>query len=708
ANIMVKKNSCLTAILMACLCIVIAIGFSKIVMSNKTGAPQKEETSKHEDILTEEAANQPVPEKIVQLSTMAVVRKRIKGMNAKNIKRNLKHLTRITHVGGTPGEEELGTWIYNKWKKGGFDKVEQKGYDALLSYPSEKENERNKVEVVEMDEERDEYVTIFESQPETLDPTVKDENIMQAFIAYAKAGVVTGDLVYVNYCRVEDFVQLLYENVTVEGNIAICRYEKIYRGDKAKNAARFGAVGLILYTEPNFLAQVYGFPTYPDGIYLPDTGIQRGSIALENGDPQTPGYPASEGIYRTPEEDLELPTIPVQCISIRDARYLLIRMRGEPIEYPQWRGYLMNVTYRYGPGFVNSTEKVRLSVYNKNEVRKVYNIIGTIYGRSEPDRYILIGNHRDAWAYGAIDPSGATAIMMEIANVFGSLKKKMNWRPRRTIIFCSWAAEEFALIGSNEFVEDYARILTTRAVAYLNMDILVQGNFTIAASASPNLKEAMFEAAKLVPDPDGSDSTLYDIWKDRQFANRVYGLNLPPQVGPLGAGSDYASFVGQCGVSSMNAIYVPDPQSTFYSVYPLYHTVYETFHMVKNLVDPEFIYHRAFGQFYGYLLLILSNSKVLPLNCRDYAIDLATNFAQLNYTHGEVFNEQNIDLTSLTTVIDELTEATKQFHRRLNFIDTTDPLAVRIANDQLMMFERAFVDPVGLPGRPFTRNVIYA
>lgn len=701
-----KKGTLWSAVLMALLCIAIAIGFSKLVINSKNGS--QDESSKEE--AKDEAA--PPPEKpagqvLRQLSTLSVVKKRIKGINAVDIKRNLKYLTKKTHVAGTPGEEQLGDWIYNRWKRSGFDKVEKKGYNVLLSYPLE--NERNKVEIIEMDEVTEQYVTIFESSPEILDPTVKNEDIMQAYIAYSKAGTVTGELVYANFCRVEDFVQLIYENVTVKGNIVICRYDKIYRGDKAKNAAKFGALGLLLYTEPNFLAEVYGLPTYPDGIYMPTTGIQRGSIALGNGDPQTPGYPSLDGTFRIPEEEIkDLPTIPVHPLGMEDASYLLNQMAGKEVGIHEWRGWLPNVTYSFGPGFINETRKVRLTVHNKNEVRKVYNIIGTIYGRSEPDRYVLIGNHRDAWAYGAIDPSGATAIMMEIADVFGSLRKKMNWRPRRTIIFCSWAAEEMALIGSNEFVEDYGRVLLTRAVAYLNMDILVQGNFTVAASASPNLREALYEAARMVPDPDGSEENFYELWKAREFTNRIYGRNLPPQIGTLGGGSDYASFVGQIGISSMNLVYLPNPNNAMYNVYPLYHTVYETFYLIKNLVDPEFVYHRAIGQFYAFLLLSLSNNRVLPLSCRDYADDLARHFDRLNETHGVKFAEHGIDLGPMATAVEELKEAAKLFHRRLNFIDSTDPLAVRAVNDQMMMFERSFIDPVGLPDRPFTRNVIYA
>ncbi|KAJ7386505.1 hypothetical protein OS493_008640 [Desmophyllum pertusum] len=284
------------------------------------------------------------------------------------------------------------------------------------------------------------------------------------------------------------------------------RYGKIFRGNKIANAANYGAIAAILYSDPADYAMMGGEPenTYPNTPWLPASGVQRGSLYTMPGagDPQTPGIAALKGMYRRPYNQSELPPIPAHPMGYGDAIHFLKQMGGQ--EAPKdWRGSL-DITYRLGPGFIDSDITVVVDVNNKLGVKPIYNVIGTIYGREEPDRYVLIGNHRDSWVYGAIDASTGTAVTTEIARVLGELKKS-GWRPRRTIKVCSWGGEEYGIIGSTEWVEQHEKELSERAVIYLNTDTAVSGKYVLIASGSPLVKDTLLDFTKTVKDPNAHD-----------------------------------------------------------------------------------------------------------------------------------------------------------------------------------------------------------
>ncbi|MGH0179820.1 UNVERIFIED_CONTAM: hypothetical protein FKN15_015401 [Acipenser sinensis] len=285
-----------------------------------------------------------------------------------------------------------------------------------------------------------------------------------------------GDPVYVNYGTIEDFTYMKRNlSVDLNGTIAIARYGKIFRADKVKHAAEFGCVGMVLYSDPADYAVDSEVRVYPDDWWLPGTGVQRGTVLPRDGDPLTPYYPSIESAFYQKESDsFSVSAIPVTPIGYDDAIKYLRKISG-PEANSTWQGGL-NVTYRLGPGFIPpySNSKLKLHVHTYNERRMTHNVIGYIRGEHEPDRYVVLGNHRDAWVFGAVDPSSASAAMMELSRAFGELLKD-GWRPRRSIVFCSWGAEEHGLIGSTEWVEELVKILGTRAVAYLNVDIAVEG-----------------------------------------------------------------------------------------------------------------------------------------------------------------------------------------------------------------------------------------
>ncbi|KAJ8047826.1 Glutamate carboxypeptidase 2 [Holothuria leucospilota] len=636
------------------------------------------------------------------------------------IDENLKYLTSDPHVAGRPRQHEIAQWVRDQYIKFGFDEAEIFTYNVLLSYPSEVPGEENVIQRLVPDGgEPDGYRVEYQSQIDepALDETAEGKDVLPPFNAYSATGTVEGELVYANYGRVEDFFHLEREKgINLTDKIVIARYGKLFRGDKAKYAADFGAKGIILYSDPADYT-VTGEPVYPDGKYLPPTGTQRGScIGGLVGDPLTPGYPSVDSAYRSPEEKTSiLPTIPIHPIPSKDAIEFLKLMDGEDVQ-KDWKGD-MNVTYKYGPGFAspNENNKVRMKISTHNEKADTWTVIGTIRGSVEPDRYVIMGNHIDAWAFGAIDPSSGTAAVLEVARAFGELTKT-GWRPRRTIIFGSWGSEEYGLIGSYEWVEvrtifELTKNLDRRAVAYLNMDVAVSGTFVPYFASTPNLYRAIREATKLVPDPNPDDlegdvTTLYDRW----LARAPFLEDGEPYIADLGSGSDFTAFLQVVGMSASDVSFVDD-RALGISPYPMYHSVYETYKLVKTYYDPDFYYHQAAARAYAEIMRNLAESIVLPLNCLDYANKIDDFFKSLRDgdTGQKMINDGGLSFDHMEQAVNKLVEAATTFQEYIeNEVDYTNLYQIRAVNDQLMSFERAFIDPLGLPDRPTTRHVIFA
>lgn len=631
------------------------------------------------------------------------------------IDENLKYLTSDPHVAGRPRQHEIAEWVRDQYIKFGFDEAEIFTYNVLLSYPSEVPGEENVIQRLVPDGgEPDGYRVEYQSQIDepALDETAEGKDVLPPFNAYSATGTVEGELVYANYGRVEDFFHLEREKgINLTDKIVIARYGKLFRGDKAKYAADFGAKGIILYSDPADYT-VIGEPVYPDGKYLPPTGTQRGScIGGLVGDPLTPGYPSVDSAYRSPEEKTSiLPTIPIHPIPSKDAIEFLKLMDGEDVQ-KDWKGD-MNVTYKYGPGFAspNENNKVRMKISTHNEKADTWTVIGTIRGSVEPDRYVIMGNHIDAWAFGAIDPSSGTAAVLEVARAFGELTKT-GWRPRRTIIFGSWGSEEYGLIGSYEWVEELTKNLDRRAVAYLNMDVAVSGTFVPYFASTPNLYRAIREATKLVPDPNPDDlegdvTTLYDRW----LARAPFLEDGEPYIADLGSGSDFTAFLQVVGMSASDVSFVDD-RALGISPYPMYHSVYETYKLVKTYYDPDFYYHQAAARAYAEIMRNLAESIVLPLNCLDYANKIDDFFKSLRDgdTGQKMIHDGGLSFDHMEQAVNKLVEAATTFQEYIeNEVDYTNLYQIRAVNDQLMSFERAFIDPLGLPDRPTTRHVIFA
>ena len=351
-----------------------------------------------------------------------------------------------------------------------------------------------------------------------------------------------------------------------------------------------------------------------------------------------------------------------------------------------WRGNL-KATYRFGPGFTNPNTTVRLRVNNELVVKTIYNVIGTINGQEEPDRYVLVGNHRDAMFLGAADASSGSATLMEIGRVLGKLKDK-GWRPRRTIKLCSWGAEEFGLVGSVEWVQEHAKLLSNRAVVYLNTDVAVGGNYVAVAQTCPMLTEAIFCRAKKIKDPN--KVSIYDTMKSRLGTSSDYPGE--PYTIPYFYISDYLPFYMSIGVPSADFSYFGGSKDLGFRLYPVYHTQEDSYYWIKTFADPEFAYHVTMTKFVGGLLLDFSDALVLHLDVVRYSKAIKRSFERIETRLG--LNKLNVSTTFVHNAIQEFINVSALFQTAKDRLTGDEnPLVVRAINDQLVQVDKAFISP---------------
>ncbi|XP_072466700.1 glutamate carboxypeptidase 2-like [Notamacropus eugenii] len=629
-------------------------------------------------------------------------------LKAENIKAFLYNFTRVPHLAGTEQNVDLAKQIQSQWKEFGLDSVELTHYDVLLSYPNE--TNPNYISIIDEDGNEIFNTSLFEPPPPGYEHV---PDVVPPFSAFSPQGMPEGELVYVNYARTQDFFKLERDlGISCSGKIVIARYGKIFRGNKVKNAQRAGAKGIILYSDPADYSHP-GVEPYPKGWNLPGGGAQRGNVLNLNGagDPLTPGYPANEYAYRYAiTEAIGLPKIPVHPIGYNDAQILLENMGGPAPPDSSWKGRL-NVPYNIGPGFTGnySTRKVKMNIHSNNKVTRIYNVIGTLRGAVEPDRYVILGGHRDSWVFGGIDPQSGAAVVHEIVRSYGKLKRE-GWRPRRTMIFASWDAEEFGLLGSTEWAEENSKILLERGVAYINADSSVEGNYTLRIDCTPLMYRLVYSLTKELRSPDEGfeDKSLYDSWKEK---NPSTDFNDLPRINKLGSGNDFEVFFHRLGIPSGRARYTKNWKTDRYSSYPVYHSVYDTYEIVEDFYDPTFKNHLTVAQVRGGILFELADSILLPFDCEDYAKVLqkhVNSIYEMAQNHPEKLQAYNVSFDPLFSAVNNFTETATNFSKRLQDLDTNNPVSVRIINDQLMFLERAFIDPLGLPGSPFYRHIIFA
>jgi N-acetylated-alpha-linked acidic dipeptidase len=593
---------------------------------------------------------------------------------------HLKALTSEPHMAATPGDRRSAEYVAQRFRAAGLE-TEIVPYRVLLNAPA--------VEHVEA-WDADGRLLMTGPHEERLDgdPAPGDPRIPIPFHGSSGSGDVTAEAVYANYCRLEDFQQLEAMHVPVRGHIVLCRYGQNFRGVKVFLAEQRGAAGVLIYSDPADDGVNRG-ATWPNGPWRPETGVQRGSVQYlfrYPGDPETPGVastpalPDSERIRNFTGPQGAQPAIVSIPLSAREARPILEALRGEAA--PQsWQGGF-SVRYRYGGG-------VRIHILSQQNYqrRTIWDVIGRVRGARFPDEWIVAGNHRDAWVYGAVDPSSGTAAMLETVHGIGVLLHR-GWRPRRTIVFASWDAEEQGLIGSTEWVEQHAQTME-RAVAYFNMDVAVSGA-EFSASATPSLKEFVRSVTRAVESPE--NSTVYQQWRAR---HTNASANEDVHLGELGSGSDFTPFFEHSGV--------PSTDITSDGPYGVYHSVFDSYAWYVHNADPHFVYLQQMARVFGLEVLRMDGARALPYDWIAYAREIGSAL-QAAQQRARELGYTRLDFDPAVRASAHLLTAARAV-RQLQIQPPPDPTHL---NQALRAAETALLAPTGLPDRPWYRHLIFA
>ncbi len=436
------------------------------------------------------------------------------------------------HVAGTPGDLKVIESLEKSFKDMGLS-VERHPFYSYLCSPLDAA-----LEVIPKGEPP--IAINLRETSVTGDNTPDHPAVSFAWNAYSGSGDVMAEVVYANYATHDDFAELARRNVDIRGKVVLARYGKLFRGHKAKFAQEAGAAALVMFTDPGDSGYVKGL-MYPQGGWANECCVQRGSVLVLDypGDPLTPGVEATQDAARLNPDEVALPKIPVQPISWKSALEIVSRMRGEPVP-DGWQGGLPT-NYALTGG---SDLRVRVMVKQERSIKRSENVVATLRGSTEPDEMVVIGCHHDAWVNGASDPLAGTICLLESAKIL-SEKAKAGERPRRSIVFAAWGAEEFGIIGSTEWVESRAEQLTRNAVAYINLDMAAMGP-QFGASASGALVSVIAAAAGEVPQARDPSKTVLQEWT----ARTAKPGSTRPAIGSIGGGSDHVGFLFHCGIPS--------------------------------------------------------------------------------------------------------------------------------------------------------------
>ena len=604
----------------------------------------------------------------------------------------LRALTRTPHVAGTPANERVARLIADEYRKAGLE-VEMPSYDVLLSYP--------KSATIEIIGER--HIRLGRpEEPVAGDPDTHSAEAAIPWCAYSPTCDLVSDVVYVNRGSPADYDQLARMGIDVKGKIALARYFGGYRGGKGLEAEKRGVAAVLAYSDPIDDGWFRG-DVYPAGPWGPDSHFQRGSNVYDfiiPGDPLTPGWASIPDARRIDEsESKSLPKVPMMPLSARDAAMILKRLKG-PVVPDGWQGVALPAAYHIGPGPV----KVHLKIENTRERRTIIDVIGVLKGTDEPERTILLSNHHDAWVYGAVDPCSGTAALVSLARAFGQLARD-GWKPRRTIMFGSWDAEEYTLTGSTEWGEEHQDECRKNVAICINIDSATSGR-EFTASASPLLFGSIRDVAHDIDDPGAAGRSVADTWREtsgrtniRSYATGATGEDLPISI--LGSGSDYTVFFNRLGVPSADML--------FDGPYGVYHSIYDDDHWMETQGDPGFLYHAAMAKLVGVLALRFANADVLPLSASTYGREIARYAEELAVEeNGKLYASELHGMeTSAHAWSEAAGKAEESIARRL--ASGKMPAAeITAANEWLMSLERALLAEDGLPGRPWFRHLIYA
>jgi N-acetylated-alpha-linked acidic dipeptidase len=592
---------------------------------------------------------------------------------------HLLHLTEEPHMSGTPRNLELAEYVRDRFREYGLDEVSFHEFPALHSYP--------KSAALAITAPVAQSFNLAEDpHPADKDSRLYEDPTQVAFHGYAPSGKLRAEVVYANGGSPEDFQLLDHMGVDLQGKIVLMRYSNpySYRGYKVYEAERRGAAGTIIYSDPAEDGSRLG-PVYPKGPWGPESHIQWGAILydwLGQGEPFTFHWKQqADGRWvEGPVRDRQLPRIPSMPLSERNAAAILKQLGG-PEAPKEWQGGLP-ITYRIGPGPVT----LEMDVRNEERIGKMRSVIGVIRGREQPGKLVILGNHLDAWIYGAVDPSSGTAAILETARALGEALKHGH-RPRRTIVFAVWDGEEPLLGGSTQWALDNAASLRENAVTYVNVDSGVSGgDFT--GGATPALAGFLREVTRSVRDPL-SDKPLHEAWGSR-FEGGV------PEVETIVGATDYTAFQEYLGVSCID-MYFDGP-------YGVYHSMYDNYFRQSTIVDPGFAIGTGLARLWGVLAWRLADTLVLPMRYSDYA-RAAIGYIEAVEQHAG--SETPLKLAGARAAAARWEAAALALEHRLTY-ESPSPATARDVNEKLMQVERALVEPAGMRGRPFIRHLLVA
>ncbi|XP_039026298.1 probable glutamate carboxypeptidase AMP1 isoform X1 [Hibiscus syriacus] len=580
----------------------------------------------------------------------------------------LRSLTSHPHLAGTKPSLETVHYVKTHFQNLGFE-THTVPFRTLLSYPLHASVSMRFING-----------TVFDLPLNEMGIADYDASsgLIRPYHAFSPSGTALGEVVFANHGTEDDYDALGRMEVNVSGCIVMVKKGGgLGRGAVVEIAEKMGALGVLMYAEGDVSRDSFG------------SGVERGTVMKGVGDPLTPGWAGVEDGERLGLEDnrvsLRFPGIPSLPLPFKSAQ-LILESLGGPLAPQEWRDSGRSNLSRVGPGPVT----VNFTYQGEKKLATIYNVFAVIRGSEEPDRYVLMGNHRDAWTYGAVDPNSGTAALLDIARRYALLMRK-GWNPRRTIIFCSWDAEEFGMIGSTEWVEQNLVNLGAKAVVYLNVDCAVQGP-GFFAGATPQLDNLIFEVTKKVKDPDSEVATIYDKWTTMNGKSNIERLT--------GVDSDFAPFLQHAGIPSVDIYYGRD--------FPVYHTAFDSFSWMINHADPFFWRHVAVAGVWGLLGLRLADDPILPLDYLSYAKQLQG----YKDTLSRVL-DASISLEPLTASIQDLTSAAKQANNETKNLmagESTDDLLalkIRALNDRLMLAERGFLDTDGIKGKEWFQHLIY-
>ncbi len=635
----------------------------------------------------------------------AEIESRFKAIPSPDEERRQHHIfTAEPHVAGSPRNNELARYIADEWRQEGLEDVIIRRYDVYGSNPK-----FTSLEMVAPTH----YRATLREMPVPGDPDSKNKSISSAWSGMSASGEVTAPLIYAHSGNPEDYELLRKQGIDVKGKVVLVRYSNpySYRGFKALTAEREGAAALLIYSDPAEDGYKKG-KTVPNGPWGPEYHIQRGAITYDfmvPGDPLTPGWASIPGAKRIAvEQATSIPKIMALPLSWHDAKPLLSNMDG-PVAPDEWQGGLP-IKYHLGGKRV----RVHVKIEMNNSTQPYYVVEGRIRGAQLPDEWIVLGNHRDAWVFGGVDPSSGTAAMMELTRALGKLAKA-GMRPRRTLVICSWDGEEVGLTGSTEWGEQFADELRKKAVAYINVDEATSGPI-FHGQAVASLAPMLVETTRTLKDPSGK--TLYEAWKESSTRERrdakksekapdanvtdsnVTDSNLADTR--IGSGSDHTVF--------LNFVGMPVLGLQFDGPYGVYHSAYDDFFWMNHFGDPGYRYHTLMSQLWGVLALRLANADLLPFDFASYAANIRQFVNELAKGMSARNDMSQLDLKPVLDAIDGFEAAGRRLDESASRALESGAVDARLAafiNHGAMQVERNWLNPDGIPGRPWFKHILY-